>query len=142
MKPPRSIWVKYGFEWVTLALFLISFTGQWAFAWYEYVDEQRDHDKPPDTRAYLVKTARGVFENWQSEFLELLWEVTGLALLFYVGSPVSKDGEERLEEKIDALLKMIGDDKGRDVIAAVDERFRGNSGRITFPGLSALNTKA
>jgi hypothetical protein len=30
------------------------------------------------------------FESWHSEFLQLLWQVCGLAYLLYVGSPQSK----------------------------------------------------
>ena len=33
---------------------------------------------------------RDTFENWQSEFLQLIWQVVGLAYFLYVGSPSSK----------------------------------------------------
>ena len=39
-------------------------------------------------------------ENWQSEFLQLMWQVAGLSFLLYVGSPQSKESSERIEEKI------------------------------------------
>jgi hypothetical protein len=48
-----------------------------------------------------------MFENWQSEFLQLLWQVAGLAWLWYVGSPQSKEGGDRLEEKVDFLLSTV-----------------------------------
>jgi hypothetical protein len=32
---------KYGYVWVTLALFLVSVTGHWAFGWWAYRDESR-----------------------------------------------------------------------------------------------------
>ena len=40
---------------------------------------------------------RDTLENWQSEFLQLMWQVGGLAFLLYVGSPQSKEGDERVE---------------------------------------------
>jgi low affinity Fe/Cu permease len=46
-------------------------------------------------------------ENWQSEFLQLIWQVAGLSFLWYVGSPQSKEGDERMEEKIDYLLRKM-----------------------------------
>ncbi|WP_225040515.1 DUF6766 family protein (plasmid) [Rhizobium sp. T1470] len=49
--------------------------------------------------------ARDTFENWQSEFLQLMWQVMGLAYFLYVGSPSSKENDDRLEAKIDELLK-------------------------------------
>ena len=47
---------------------------------------------------------RDTFENWQSEFLQLLWQVVGLAYFLYVGSPSSKENDDRMEAKIDALI--------------------------------------
>jgi hypothetical protein len=35
---------------------------------------------------------RDTLENWQSEFLQLIWQVAGLAILLHVGSPQSKRG--------------------------------------------------
>ena len=46
-------------------------------------------------------------ENWQSEFLQLMWQIAGLAILFYVGSPQSKEGDERKEEKLDFIIKKL-----------------------------------
>lgn len=49
-------------------------------------------------------------ENWQSEFLQLMWQVGGLSFLLYVGSPQSKEAEERLEAKIDVILNNVQND--------------------------------
>src|SRR4051794_23490107 len=73
--------------------------------------------------AYLVEMLRDTFENWQSEFLQLLWQVVGLVYFLYVGSPASKENDDRTEAKIDALLKLVGDGKGERLIAEIDERY-------------------
>jgi UV DNA damage repair endonuclease len=39
-------------------------------------------------------------ENWQSEFLQLIWQVAGLAFPLYISSPQSKEGDDRKEEKL------------------------------------------
>ena len=31
-----SIWKRYGFAWVTGALFIITLTGHWIFGWFAY----------------------------------------------------------------------------------------------------------
>ena len=49
------------------------------------------------------------FENWQSEFLQLVWQAVGLALLFW-GSSQSKESDERIEAKLDRLLEERGID--------------------------------
>src|SRR5688572_26092513 len=94
MSPAR--W-KYGYAWITLGFFLVSFVGHWLFGWFAYVSEQQAHGQPIEVSQYVIQMTRDTFENWQSEFLQLLWQVGGLALLLYVGSPQSKEGTDRLE---------------------------------------------
>jgi hypothetical protein len=65
---------------------------------------------------------RDTLENWQSEFLQLLWQVGALAFLFFVGSPQSKEGSERMEEKVDAILRRI-DPEGERIIARLDDAY-------------------
>jgi hypothetical protein len=50
------------------------------------------------------------FENWQSEFLQLVWQAAGLSLFYFWGSSQSKEGDERVEAKIDRLLAERGID--------------------------------
>ena len=50
---------------------------------------------------------RDVFENWQSEMLQLLLQVILLATFWYVGSSQSKEGDERLEKKLDFIAQNI-----------------------------------
>jgi hypothetical protein len=49
-------------------------------------------------------------ENWQSEFLQLIWQVVGLSVLLYVGSPSSKEGDDRKEEKLDYIIEKLDPD--------------------------------
>lgn len=90
---------KYGYFWVTLELFLFSLAGHWLFAWPAYVKEQEEHSQKISGRDFFTQTARDTLENWQSEFLQLIWQVAGLSYLLYLGSPSSKEGDERKEAK-------------------------------------------
>jgi len=98
---------KYGFAWVTLGFLVISLVGHWVFGWFAYLDEQSAHQQPVVVGSYVVEMLRDTFENWQSEFLQLLWQVVGLTVLLYVGSPQSKDSEDRSEAKLDAILRHV-----------------------------------
>ncbi|WP_159348092.1 DUF6766 family protein [Roseomonas harenae] len=120
-----SIWKRYGFAWVTGGFFLISFLGHWVFGWFTYVSEQQAHQQPVQFSEYLVQMMRDTLENWQSEFLQLLWQIVGLALLLYVGSPQSKEGNDRMEAKIDALLRKVDPGNADRVIAAIDDAYSG-----------------
>jgi hypothetical protein len=117
-----SIWKRYGFLWVTLVLFAGSLLGHWSFAWFSFVNEQEAHGLPVEFREYAVQTARDTLENWQSEFLQLIWQVAGLAYLLHVGSPQSKEGDERKEEKIDRILAAVDKD-GEKHIRELDAKY-------------------
>jgi hypothetical protein len=113
----------YAFAWITAAFFVFSFIGHWLFGWFSYVQEQTAHQQPIMLSEYAVQMTRDTLENWQSEFLQLLWQVAGLSFLLFVGSPQSKEGSERVEAKIDEILKALKKDEASKVIAALDRKF-------------------
>ena len=82
----HSIAKKYGYLWVTLILFSGSIIGHWYYGF--------------QTGNTLGENLRDTFENWQSEFLQLIWQVGGLTYLWYIGSPQSKEEEERNKVKL------------------------------------------
>ena len=102
------IFRKYAYAWLTLGFFLVSLFLHWYFGWKSFVDEAAAHGQSPDQAEYLSEMMRDTFENWQTEFLQLLWQVVGLAYFLYLGSPSSKENDDRVEAKIDALLVMQG----------------------------------
>ena len=108
---------------MTLALFIISVTGHWITAWFYYVEEQQTHNQQIKVNEYLLQTTRDTLENWQSEFLQLIWQVAGLSFLWYIGSPQSKEGDDRKEEKIDEILKKIGGKEGEKIITSLNRKY-------------------
>jgi len=120
----RSVWKDYSYGWITLALFLLTLTGHWIFGWFAYVSEQAAHGQPVEVGEYTIQMLRDTLENWQSEFLQLLWQVGGLAFLFYLGSPQSKEGDDRMEAKIEAVLRAV-DRNADQVIEKIDTAYAG-----------------
>ena len=107
---------KYAYAWITLGFFTVSLVLHWWFGWLAFADEAREHGQNPEAAAYLVEMGRDTFENWQSEFLQLLWQVVGLAYFLYIGSPSSKENDDRVELKIDALMREAGlEDLGKEI---------------------------
>jgi hypothetical protein len=122
----HSIWARYGFAWVTGGFFLISLLGHWIFGWFSYVNEQAAHGQPIEVSEFTIQLMRDTLENWQSEFLQLLWQVVGLALLLHVGSPQSKEGDDRMEAKIDAILLAVEPkQKAEKIIGEIDREYEG-----------------
>ncbi|MCE7887912.1 MAG: hypothetical protein DYH13_10485 [Alphaproteobacteria bacterium PRO2] len=124
-----SILKRYGFAWVTLVLFSASLVLHWLFGWFAYVDEQHGLNHAVEMSGYLHEMLRDTFENWQSEFLQLIWQVLGLALLLHVGSPQSKEGDDRMEAKIDLILQKL-DPEARKHLGEIDDKY---GGRETDP---------
>ena len=122
-----GIWRKYRYGWLTIGFFVVSLGLHWFFGWRSFVDEATQHGEAPEMAAYLNEMLRDTFENWQSEFLQLLWQVVGLAYFLYVGSPASKESGDRLEAKVDALLRAQGSE-GERIIADIDVRFLRHKG--------------
>ena len=121
---------RYAYLWITLAFFLVSIGLHWYFGWYAYVDDAAEHGQTPELSSYLNEMSRDTFENWQSEFLQLIWQVVGLAYFLYVGSPSSKENDDRMEAKIDALLRINGGDAAEKVIDDLDRHFERTSGAL------------
>jgi hypothetical protein len=113
----------YGFFWVTLGFFIMSISLHWVFAWYSYLQEQEEHKQPIEFDGYLNETLRDTMENWQSEFLQLMWQVVGLSILWFVGSSQSKESDDRLEEKIDLLIQKLEPEKGKQLIRELDRKY-------------------
>jgi hypothetical protein len=117
----------YGFLWVTAFLFVFSLVGHWVFGWFAYVNEQTAHQQPITVTEYTVEMLRDTLENWQSEFLQVMWQVGGLAFLLYLGSPQSKEGSERVEAKIDEILQSVRAEDATKIIARLDQQFHRTS---------------
>ena len=114
---------NYGYLWITVAFFVFSLSGHWLFGWFSYANEQMAHQQPIELGDYVVQMTRDTLENWQSEFLQLIWQVAGLAYFLYVGSSQSKEGDDRKEAKLDAILRAVDPQRGTQTIAELDRRF-------------------
>ena len=89
------------------------------------MSEQQAHAQPIQVSEYLVELLRDTFENWQSEFLQLLWQVGGLAILLYGGSRQSKEGDDRMEAKLDEILRRVDPQNGERIIRSLDNDYGG-----------------
>ena len=95
----------------------------WTFAWFAYSEEQTDHNQGIEFTGYFNQTLRDTMENWQSEFLQLMWQVGGLSFLLYVGSPQSKEGQQRLEKKLDVILQKVEPEKAQQIIEQLQKEY-------------------
>jgi len=88
---------------VLLVLFALSIVGQSITGAFEYDADQQDHGQPPIGYLQYLSTGHfveAVFENWESEFLQMGIYVVLTAFLHQKGSAESKplDGKSDVDE--------------------------------------------
>ncbi|HZB16459.1 MAG TPA: DUF6766 family protein [Nitrososphaeraceae archaeon] len=72
---------------------------------------------------WLCEYDRYTMENWQSEFLQLAWQVGGLAFLWAVASPQSKTESDRHEEKLDLILQKLDPQNAKKILQELETKY-------------------
>jgi hypothetical protein len=105
-RPQRPRFHKaYSFGLVTGAFFLLSWLGQFCSKWWWYATRRSSTARRLPGRIFCPSSSLRRSRTGQSEFLQLVWQAAGLALFYFWGSSQSKESDDRLEAKIDALLR-------------------------------------
>lgn len=95
---------------VLLVLFLLSWIGQLVFQYWHEMDEARLHGETLQSilsADFLHSFLASTFENWQSEFLQLLSFVVLATFLIHRGSPQSRDTGDEVAEDIKAIRRKL-----------------------------------
>jgi hypothetical protein len=101
---------NYGLGWVLLALFLVSWALQTWTGWREFEAEQASHQQSAEVfgdDGYVWAWAQATFENWQSEFLQLLAMAVLTAFLIYKGSGESRDSDDEMQEQLARIERKL-----------------------------------
>ncbi|HEX2858170.1 MAG TPA: DUF6766 family protein [Propionibacteriaceae bacterium] len=104
---------SYGFALVTAVLFLGAWIGQFFTQLIATRDQATQQGQDLHWGQFLAQFFAATLANWQAEFLQLLWQAAGLALLLFWGSSQSRESDERIETKLDVLLQAQGLDPDR-----------------------------
>jgi hypothetical protein len=94
----KRLFRNNGLSIVMFSLFLLAAVGQSFTGFHELNYDQKDHGQPPlRFSEYLVSGhfVESIFENWESEFLQMASYVFLTAFLYQKGSPESKDPDEK-----------------------------------------------
>jgi hypothetical protein len=96
---------------ILLVLFIVSLVGQFYFQYRHEVNEAIVHGNPvpaASSAEFLESFFASVFENWQSEFLQVLAFVVLTAFFIHRGSHESPDGSDEMAADIKAIKKKLG----------------------------------
>jgi hypothetical protein len=105
---------KRSYLYVTIMLFAGSWLIHGITAYNQFVEEQNQHNQPVSMPVFWNEFIRQTAENWQSEFLQLSWQIGGLMILFAVASPQDRLGDQRKEIILEKLLEIEMDKKEYD----------------------------
>ena len=101
-----------GLTIVLMLLFFLSIIGQFLTGWHFQNQQLQQHGEPPVGLAAFFRDPlflSTVFENWESEFLQMSAYVVLTAFLFQRGSAESADPDEGPREGDRAALKTRSD---------------------------------
>lgn len=102
-------WKAYSFLLITAVVFLLAWAGQLVFQLMVAHGQADQHGQVFTWAAFWPQFWASTLENWQSEALQLLWQTGGLTFLYCWRSPQSPEGNDRIEAKIDEMLRRTPD---------------------------------
>ena len=100
---------RWGAVYVLLALFLGSWAGQFFTELSEFRSDQSAHGQPFVWGEYLTTFFSSTFENWQSEWLQLVFQAILLLGAKHLIFRVDAEDLERLEAKVDQINQRLGE---------------------------------
>ncbi|WP_420814384.1 DUF6766 family protein [Jiangella ureilytica] len=99
---------RWGAVYVLILLFLGSWLGQFFTQLSEFRSEQQVHGEPFSWSEYLTSFFASTFENWQSEWLQLVFQAVLLLAAKHLLFQADAEDLERIERKIDNIHERVG----------------------------------
>jgi disulfide bond formation protein DsbB len=99
---------RWGAVYLLLLLFVGSWLGQFFTQLSEFRSEQQVHGQPFMWSEYFTTFFASTFENWQSEWLQLVFQAILLLGAKHWIFKVDAEDMERIEDKIDKIQDRLG----------------------------------
>lgn len=99
---------RWGAVYLLLLLFAGSWLGQFLTQLSEFRSDQAMHGEPFVRADFLVQFFASTFENWQSEWFQLIFQAILLLGAKHWLFQADAEDMERMERKIDAMQKRLG----------------------------------
>ncbi len=99
---------RWGAVYLLLVLFLGSWLGQFMTQLSQFRSEQQMHKEPFEWGGFFTDFFASTFENWQSEWFQLIFQAILLLGAKHWLFQVDAEDMERLEKKVDAISETLG----------------------------------
>lgn len=106
----QKFWQNYSLSIVLAILFVFSWGIQTWTGWEKFCGEQLQNGQAPQifgSGGYVWEWGAATFENWQSEFLQLLTFVFLTSFLIHKGSHESKDNDEEVNRLLLDIRRRV-----------------------------------
>jgi hypothetical protein len=107
----KKLYKNYGLSVVLFLLFISTWALHFVVQIIKVSHDQESRGEVFSWGQFFPEFLTSTFENWQSEFLQLLTFVVLTAYLIHKNSAESRDGTDRIEKKIDKILDIINHNK-------------------------------
>jgi hypothetical protein len=99
---------KHSAALLMLALALVCLVIHFTFGWQAFQDEASEHNTSAQMGDYLIQWIRDVFENLQSEFLQLFFQFLLLASAFkFMQVEVYEQDVEDVKQQLTRIEKRL-----------------------------------
>jgi hypothetical protein len=100
---------RWGAIYILAALFLATWAAQFVTQLLDFQSEQMAHGQPFEWPEFWADFLRATFENWQSEWLQLLAQALLISAFSHVLFRKGDEDHNRLEAKVDRILARRDD---------------------------------
>jgi hypothetical protein len=104
----HSHFKKWGAAYLLLALFLASWIGQFFTQMIEFGNDAREHGQPFQLSEYMPQFWSATFENWQSEWLQLLIQAVVLLGMKHVLFKADAIDTEQIQLDLTEIKEKLG----------------------------------
>lgn len=127
---------RWGAVWILVLLFAGSWIGQFFTQLSQFRSEQQSHGEPFMWADYFAQFFSSTFENWQSEWLQLIFQAILLLGAKHWLFRADAEDMERMERKVDAIAEHLGLDPNEADEPAPERRTNGEEGATSEDGKS------
>jgi hypothetical protein len=99
---------RWGAVYILIVLFLGSWIGQFFAQMAHFTSDQEQHGQSFEWKDYLASFFASTFENWQSEWLQLIFQAVLLLAAKHLLFKADAEDLERIESKIDHIHEKVG----------------------------------
>ena len=125
METLKRYWRDYSLSITVGVMFLVSFVLHTIFGWWQYVADQTSQGQDPTLfgwSGYIIYFGEWTFQNWQSEFLEVLVLIVLTAYLIHRGSHESKDSNDEMMAVLQRIERRLDDLEEADQVLPRDAK--------------------